>query len=436
MDDAEKHQIGQARGKFIAMAGAYALGAFNDNFFKTIVIMMANRAGRGHYSGLATNFMALPFVIFAAYCGWAADRFPKRRIVIASKIMELAAMCVGAFGIISQNYVLLLVTVFFMGWQSAIFSPALNGSIPELYPPTFVPAANARLKAAITAAILLGVALAGFVLGARADEAPTAGRLSLAAAAVVAVALVGVAASFWTVARPAAAPSAAVPWAGPLATLKDLARLHGDSLLAKVLWADAFIWGLGNLQVLIIMQMGQNQMGLDDTRSGLLALSELVGIAVGGLIAAKVLTGPRWYRALPTAAMVIALLALLIGVLWTPLSAGRVLSQSLQFPVLMGLLALMGIAGGLFMIPCESFIQVRPGAAEKGTVIAASNFMVFAAIMLTGLLHSWLWREITPSGFFAMLGAAAVVAAVILHVLLRYEPPAAWQAQQGPGESA
>ncbi|MCE5327387.1 MAG: MFS transporter [Planctomycetaceae bacterium] len=423
MDDAAKHQIASARGKFIAMAGTYALGAFNDNFFKTVVILLANRAGRQYVPGLAANLMALPFVVFAAYCGWMADRFPKRRIVIASKIMELAAMCIAAVGIISQNYVLLLITVFFMGWQSAIFSPALNGSIPELYPPAFVPTANARLKAAITAAILLGVAMAGFALGSSStDIAPLAGRY-IAAASVVAVAAVGIVASLWTVSRGAADAKARFPRLGPLQTVFDLARLSRDRLLANVLWADAFIWGMGNLQVLIIMQMGTNQLKLSDSYNGLLALSELTGIAVGGLIAAKLFTGPRWYRVLPIMSAVIGVIALAVG-------AVPLLVAGAQFPVLMVLLALIGIAGGMFMIPCESFIQVRPAAQEKGCAIAASNFLVFAAIMLTGLLHSLVCTWIAPSALFAALAAAALPAALLLHLVLRKKGPARWQAQE------
>ncbi len=431
MDDAVKHQITKARGKFIAMAGAYALGAFNDNFFKTVAMTMALSAKKPGYAGATGYLFALPFVLFAAYCGWLADRFPKRRIVIASKIMELIAMCVAAVGIMYENHDLLLVTIFIMGSQAAIFGPALNGSIPELYPASFVPAANARLKVATTMAILLGVAASGIALGVGEDSSQTLSAggnsrtgLTIAAVSVVVVAALGVLASLWVVGRKAADPTAVFPRTGPVQTMIDLARLHRDKLLAKILWADAFIWGLGSLQVMIIFQIGQD-LGLGKTKAGILAFSELAGIAVGGMLVVKMFTGPRWYRLLPVCSLVIGLLAVLVG-------AVPAMTAGAQFYILLGLLLPIGIAGGMFMIPCESFIQVRPGAQEKGLVIAAGNFMAFSAIIISSLLYALIGEYVKPKGteFFAWLAAAAVPVAVVLLVLLRREAPAEWQEQQ------
>lgn len=58
----------------------------------------------------------------------------------------------------------MLAMTFCMGLSSTLFSPALNGSIPELFPVSQVPRINALFKLGTTASILFGVFLAGIAL--------------------------------------------------------------------------------------------------------------------------------------------------------------------------------------------------------------------------------------------------------------------------------
>ena len=166
MDQYLRQQVRRARGNFFAMAATYSLGAFNDNLFKMAAILMAVGAGMSNFRGHATIIFALPFILLAAPCGWLADRFSKRTIVIAAKLLELVAMICGVVGIVTASWPLILVMVFLMATQSAIFSPSLNGSIPELFPAEYVVRANGYVKMAVTTAILLGTALAGAALDA------------------------------------------------------------------------------------------------------------------------------------------------------------------------------------------------------------------------------------------------------------------------------
>ena len=130
-----KERIRKGRAKFAAMAGTYFVGVFNDNFFKQAALLMAVAAGKSEIQGYATIIFTLPFIVFASQAGWCADRFSKRSVVIAAKLLELAAMIFGALGVLYGNWFLILVMLGIEGTQATIFSPALNGSIPELYPP-------------------------------------------------------------------------------------------------------------------------------------------------------------------------------------------------------------------------------------------------------------------------------------------------------------
>ncbi|MCD6365419.1 MAG: MFS transporter, partial [Planctomycetes bacterium] len=143
VSDVEKTQITRARSKFVCMAGSYSMGVFNDQFFKQAAILVALSARHSDYQGYLVAVFTLPYVICAAPAGWLADRFSKGKVVIFAKALEVVAMAFGAAGIVSGNWPLIFAMAFTMGLQSAIFSPSLNGSIPELYPASYVPKANA-----------------------------------------------------------------------------------------------------------------------------------------------------------------------------------------------------------------------------------------------------------------------------------------------------
>lgn len=411
--DQRRQQIRQARGKFLAMAGTYFLGVLNDNFLKQAAMLMAVAAGLEYLQGYATVLFTLPFIVFAAHAGWLADRFPKRRIVIAAKVLELAAACCGAAGLVTCNWMLILAMVAMMGLQAAIFSPSLNGSIPELYPVDYVTQANALLKIASTAAILIGIASAGFVLDAKgADIAGAPFGQVLAAVTIIGVALVGVLSSLGVPRRPAADPKVKFPWAGPFNTLGVLWSIRLDRLLTVTILMDAFVWFAGSLQVLQINLLGLNELGLSKASTSGLVVAELLGIAAGGALAGKIATGPRWYRVLVPAGLV-------MGAAMLAMKALPGVPEESRFVLALGLLAVAGMSGGLLLIPLESFIQIRPPAQRKGAVIAAGNFAAFSAILVSGPASSGLYAISAPSSSIALLGGTTLVVSVALLWALR-----------------
>ena len=153
--------IRKARKNFIALATAYFLGVFNDNFFKQAICLMAVGIGKSEFQGNATILFAIPFLLFAAPAGWFSDKYSKRSVVVWAKGIEIFAMGAGAYGIIYENWFFIFAMLFIMATQSTLVSPALNGAIPELYPKSYVTKANSIVKLVSTSAILAGIAFAG-----------------------------------------------------------------------------------------------------------------------------------------------------------------------------------------------------------------------------------------------------------------------------------
>ncbi len=396
--------IRQARWRFCCMAGAYSLGVYNDNFFKQVALILAVAAGQNSMQGFAVAVFTLPFLVFAAPAGWAADRFPKRKVVLAAKWTELVAMLAGAAGICTGSWPLLFTMLAVMGVQATFFSPALNGSIPELYPESYVPRANAVLRMLVTVAILGGVALAGVVLDRPGQWAGIERGRWLVGFMVVGIAFLGLLVSFGVPNRPAANPLAPYPWNGPIHTLGQLRRVQGDGLLLLSVVADVLLWSIGSLGVLLLNPLGMQEFGLGKSLTSALVACQLVGIGAGGFAGGRLLSGPLWYRRIPAGFLLMS--ACLGAMPLVPLLEGAA-----GVPVLFTLTALLGAAGGLLLIPVESFLQVRPPAQEKGAVWSAVNFAVFSGIFLSGFVANWLNARFRPTDAMGWVGVATLVAA-------------------------
>jgi acyl-[acyl-carrier-protein]-phospholipid O-acyltransferase/long-chain-fatty-acid--[acyl-carrier-protein] ligase len=76
------------------------LGAFNDNFYKMIITLVAldipAAAGGGdQYIPLIAGLFILPSFLFSGYAGHLADVHSKRNILVAVKVFEIVAMALG-----------------------------------------------------------------------------------------------------------------------------------------------------------------------------------------------------------------------------------------------------------------------------------------------------------------------------------------------------
>ena len=94
---------------FWGMTVTQFLGAFNDNLFKQLVLLLSiAAAGAGAAAapkptdnqGLAMFIFAAPFLAFTGFAGYLADRFSKRNIVVVCKFAEIGIMALGGVGVL------------------------------------------------------------------------------------------------------------------------------------------------------------------------------------------------------------------------------------------------------------------------------------------------------------------------------------------------
>jgi len=207
------------------------LGAFNDNFYKIIITLVAldlpAAAGGGkHYIPLIGGLFILPFLLFSGYAGYLADVRSKRTVLVAVKLFEIVAMTLGLLAFFTGRMENMLAVVFLMGLHSTFFSPAKYGILPEMLPEKDLSRGNGLLEMSTFMAIILGTSLGGTIYEAWKD------RLDWIGVALIAVAVLGTLTSLGITKVP---PSGAAK--GFL--LNPIAEIYGG---ARKLYDDRPLW--------------------------------------------------------------------------------------------------------------------------------------------------------------------------------------------------
>ncbi|OGV61039.1 MAG: hypothetical protein A2498_14345 [Lentisphaerae bacterium RIFOXYC12_FULL_60_16] len=429
--------IRRARKYFLAMAGSYFLGVFNDNFFKQAILLIAVAAARPDLQAVVPVVFTVPYLLVAAPAGWLADRFPRRWVIIACKLIELLAMLVAAAGLVlfdgrmslfSVPWMLVLLMIGLMGLQSSLFSPSLNGSIPDLYPASYVMRANGVLKMVVIIAILFGIAGAGLTLDLetvtglpdwlaqavadRPGQAVVAGILVLTAA-------IGFVLSFGVPFRPAANSAVSFPWSGPVRTFRDLYAMRTDRLLVTCVWANTFFWFLGAVLVLFTNDLGINQFKLSASFTSGLVVVQMIGVGVGSMLCARLTARRPWHQVLCPAMLGMAVALAGVGLLpamWEQVN----LPYAWRAVTLLALFALTGVCGGVYLIPLESQIQLLPAAEQRGRMIAAANFAAMVGVTLSGPVYGLFMKTgLKPSHGFILMAVLGFGMVMVLKRALK-----------------
>ncbi|MBN1865589.1 MAG: MFS transporter [Victivallales bacterium] len=405
MDQEVKARVRKARKSFIAIAISYFMGLFNDNFYKEAALLLAVLQGRTMLQAVAAGGFTLAYMFAAGYGGWMADRYSKGNVIIAAKGVEVVAMIIGAAGIWTGNWYLVIMMVSIMGAQSAIFSPSMNGSIPELYPDEYVQTANTYVRILSTSAIFIGMALAGYLIDFKEPSwADIPQGVLLVGICVLAAAFIGFFVAFGAPRIGAHDCDAKFPWLGPVESVREILLLRRDKILSLCVCGNVYLWSIATVLTLLVVNLGIGQFGVSSTATAGIKIMFLMGIAVGGVVSNIVAKGKAFYRVFIPTIYAMGGLLVLVGI------APYVLHGRLSLGVVVGLLVCVGIAGGMDLIPLESIIQIRPHPAMKGRVIAAANFAVFAGMAMgTGVMALLNLIEFDPTTSLGIVGAITLV---------------------------
>jgi acyl-[acyl-carrier-protein]-phospholipid O-acyltransferase/long-chain-fatty-acid--[acyl-carrier-protein] ligase len=309
-------QIGYLPGTALLVFGApLMLSTITPNIAPMLVMLAVSAVELGQASdrqGLANTVFAVPFILTTGYAGYLSDRFGKRGIVVWCKVAEIAVMAAGALAFISyqQNseLVWLYVVLFFMGAQSGFFGPAKYGILPEMVRPEDLPRANGLMLTTTFIAIILGTFVAGVLLDSYRDH------LWIGAAVCVAIAIAGTASSLFIRKLPPSNPELKFEFSSLTVPPDMRALLRNDRPLLIALVVSSLFWLVAGMVLPAVNALGKIELGAGDKATSFLVAVVSIGIAIGGGLGGVLSGGKVDFRILRVGAfgMLVCLLILAI----------------------------------------------------------------------------------------------------------------------------
>lgn len=348
------------------------LGALNDNIYKLVVVFfLIHLLGQGYsHIILSTTgaLFVLPFLLFSTSSGILADRFSKSNIIVLTKLLELVTMILGLFAFIYESIWGSYAILFLLATQSAIFGPSKYGIVPELVPFERITKANGLMTSFTFLAIILGTFLASFITDI------TDGDFIIAAFVCLVVSLIGLITSFCIEYTPPAGCETRFNLRVIHEVYRSL-RIAGEhpSLLMAI-FGSAFFLFLGAFLQLNIIPFAEESLGLTSVQGGYLFLLTALGIGTGAMLASKASGEVVELGIVPLAGFGIAISCYLIDY-W---------SDSLV--AVLFLAVTVGLFGGMYQVPMDSYIQAASPPQERGKIIAAANFLSFGGVLIASLM--------------------------------------------------
>jgi len=404
------------RRRFLPLFVTQLLGAFNDNLFKTAMVLFAtyqvysDPQVETQFNAIATGLFILPFFLLSAVSGQLADTRDKAKIIRLVKTAEIFIMIVGATGLFLSSIPLMLAAVLAMGIHSTFFGPIKYAILPQHLEPKEVLGGTGLVEAGTYIAILAGTILAGLI-----DE-------KQAAVGVLIVAALGWISGRQVPPAPPVAPGEPLDWHIVRASIRlVMATMHIRRLFLAIC-SISFFWAIGAVLIIQFPPIVKNVLTANEQVASLFLGIFSIGVAIGSIVINRLLKEQVSARYAPASVIVMGGFVMLfhfVAKSWVGDTGGNLynLADFVTHPgAPMLILSLMGvaIAGGMFVVPLYAFLTTTVDKSETARTVAANN-IVNSGAMVAGSLFAFALSAIGLSAVdqLLMLTAMCVVSAWI-----------------------
>ncbi|MDH3762138.1 MAG: MFS transporter [Gammaproteobacteria bacterium] len=363
-------------------------GAFNDNFYKnglTIFIAFQAASVSQEDSNTLVNVAAflfiLPFFLFSPIAGQLADKHEKSMLIRRIKLLEIGIMILGAIAFMLDSVAMLVAILFLMGMQSALFGPVKYSLLPQALKPGELIGGNAMVEFGTFIAILLGLIASVYVIG--------LGNTAMGVA-VIGVACLGYWASRGIPPLAAGAPELKISFNIPVQIVRIMRDARENRTVFYSVMGVSWFWFVGITYMTQLPNFVRYELGGDQQVYVLLLAMFSIGIGAGSFLCEKLSGRLVEIGLVPIGSLGLTLFGIDLyfnqglspgGELLTP---AEFLAQGSSLRVCFDII-MLGISGGLYIVPLYALIQQRSEMRKRSRIIAANNvlnalFMVVAAL--------------------------------------------------------
>ncbi|MFV2031218.1 MAG: MFS transporter [Gammaproteobacteria bacterium] len=374
--------------RFLPFFLTQLLGAFNDNLYKNgLTIFIAFQAANisqessNTLVNIAAGLFILPFFLFSPIAGQLADKFEKSILIRRVKQLEIFIMLLGAIAFYLQSPVLLISILFLMGTQSSLFGPVKYSLLPQALLPEELVGGNAMVEFGTFLAILLGLISAVLIIGL---------GIQMLSFAVVIFAVAGYWASRSIPTLAANAPELSISYNIFTQTKNIMRDARENRTVFYSILGISWFWFIGITYVTQLPNYVRYELGANEQVYVLLLAMFSIGIGIGSFLCERMSGRIVEIGLVPIGALGLTLFGIDIYFSQS-MVAGDVLIEPMAFLSDSGNMRVMfdfimlGISGGIYIVPLYALVQQRSAVKKRSRIIAANNvlnalFMVVAAI--------------------------------------------------------
>ncbi|MBK8893039.1 MAG: lysophospholipid transporter LplT [Propionivibrio sp.] len=400
-------------GFYLIMAAQF-FSALADNALLIVAIAALREMNApSAYEPLLKTFFTVSYVALAAVVGAFADSMPKWRVMFVSNTIKI----VGCGMMLLSVHPLIAYAV--VGLGAAAYSPAKYGILTEYLPHRLLVVANGWIEGLTVCAIILGVVIGGTLIQPSVAKDLLAFDFPLIDTGIttikqMALSIVGglyMLASIFNLYIPDTGVDHKALHKNPWYLIREfnhcLVLLWRDRLGQISLAVTTLFWGAGATLQFIVIKWAEVALHLDLSKSSMLQGVVAVGVALGAIGAARMITLRKSLGVIPLgiAMGLIVLVMNFVHFVW------------LAIP----LLIIIGALSGYFVVPMNALLQHRGHILMgAGHSIAVQNFNEnLSILMMTGLYYLMVKLDLSIYWVISLFGL--FVSASMLLVKRRHE---------------
>ena len=365
-------------------------------------------------TGAALNFIAmgllmLPYFPFSAIAGQAADKIDRRKMFIATKAAELILMILTLAAFAGKNVPMLMILLFFMGTQSAVFSPLKYSYIPQMLPHNELLRGNAYVNAGTYIAIICGSIMGNILI-----DSPN-GRI-LTGAALVIFAAVGAVAAWLIPLTPQVNPQLKLNFNCISSTAGLIKTCMKNSLTRHCILGLSGFWMAGALYMAQLAPFCSNILNAPPVMVLFFYLLFSVGVAAGSILSNALNRIVPAMKTVPPALIIMA--AFTCDIFFaaqhiSPAPDGEAFIAFFHNPAFIRIvidLLLLAVCGGLYSVPLNALLQRSAKKDNVARIVAGNNVVNSGAIALGTIAVA----VMSKAGFISNTGVFIFIASINL----------------------
>ncbi len=373
-------------GFYIIMAAQFFSSLADNALLVAAIALLMQLFAPEWMTPMLKFFFTVSYVLFAAVVGAFADSMPKGRVMFITNTIKILG-CLMIFthdwwsipGV--DDYVTILVGYAVVGLGAAAYSPAKYGILTEYLPHHKLVIANGWIEGLTVGSIILGTLLGGALVSDAVSNRLLAIELphflstidSPGEIAIAFIMVLYITAAIFNLYIPNTGVDHKMVNRNPLYLMREFSHcmklLWSDKLGQISLATTTLFWGAGATLQFIVLKWAETALGYSLSQATYLQGVCALGIAIGAIVAAKIVPLNRAVNVIP------------MGIMMGLIVMTMIVVRSVYFAV--PLIIIIGALAGFFVVPMNALLQHRGHILMgAGHSIAVQNFNENLSILI------------------------------------------------------